>query len=401
MPAELGSLIFVFLSFAALILYDLRAFSFSASILELRPNHRLAKLFSILTNCVLLALIFAMGLPMLLSYLIVYLAVLLELCMIFRGQAVLLLFGSGNFLFHLMDVQMIVAALYVLLFDIPTPEEFFRRYPSSVFLTLLLVTALLEVFRRGVDQAALRLLLKNNGQLLFATTSMSLINIYLLILSVSYGGQAYSALAAVFLLCTGVLLFGAFYTAFQHALRMSVLLEYKAKSHTLEQKLEQSQEDLDAMQEAASTDALTAVHNRRYGLAALDRQLAAGEPGCVCFVDIDQLKSVNDQYGHDEGDQYILRVVRALAEVLSSQDTLARLGGDEFLLILPGRTETEAEPLLERVREKLNTSATCYRSSISYGILALRAEDRLSVSEALRRADAKMYEDKLARREEG
>lgn len=165
MPAELGSLIFVFLSFAALILYDLRAFSFSASILELRPNHRLAKLFSILTNCVLLALIFAMGLPMLLSYLIVYLAVLLELCMMFRGQAVLLLFGSGNFLFHLMDVQMIVAALYVLLFDIPTPEEFFRRYPSSAFLTLLLVTALLEVFRRGVDQAALRLLLKNNGQL--------------------------------------------------------------------------------------------------------------------------------------------------------------------------------------------------------------------------------------------
>lgn len=113
MPTEPGSLIFLFLSFAALILYDLRAFSFSASILQLRPNHRLSKLFSILANCVLLALIFVLGLPMLLSYLILYLVVLLELCMMFQGQAVLLLFGSGNFLFHLMDVQMIAAALYV------------------------------------------------------------------------------------------------------------------------------------------------------------------------------------------------------------------------------------------------------------------------------------------------
>lgn len=399
MPTEPGSLIFLFLSFAALILYDLRAFSFSASILQLRPNHRLSKLFSILANCVLLALIFVLGLPMLLSYLILYLVVLLELCMMFQGQAVLLLFGSGNFLFHLMDVQMIAAALYVLLFDISSPEEFFRRYPSSVFLTLLLVTALLEVFRRGVDQEALRLLLKNSGQLLFVTTSMSLINVYLLILSVSYSGQAYSALAAVFLLCTGVLLFGAFYTALLHALRMSVLLEYKARSHTLEQKLEQSQEDLDAMQEAATTDALTEVHNRRYGLEALDRQLAAGGPGCVCFVDIDRLKSVNDQYGHDEGDQYILRVVRALSEALSGCDTLARLGGDEFLLLLPGRTEAEADTLLEWVREKLNTSATSYRSSISFGVVALQAEERLSAGEALRRADAKMYRDKLSRRE--
>ena len=396
MPTKFVSLLFIFLTFAALILYDLRAFSFSASILELSPNHKLSRLFSILTNCVLLTLVIALGLPMLLSYLIVYLAVLLELCMMFQGQAVLFLFGSGNFLFHLMDVQMIVTALYVLLFDISSPEEFLPRYPSSVFLTLLLVTALLELFRRSVDQEALRLLLKNNGQLLFATTSMTLINVYLLILSVSYGGQAYSTLAAVFLLCTGVLLFGAFYTAFQHALRMSVLLEYKNKSHTLERQLEQSRVDLDAMQAAAFTDTLTEVHNRRYGLEALGCQLAAEEPGCVCFVDIDQLKSVNDRYGHDEGDQYILRVVRALTEVLAGSDTLARLGGDEFLVILPGRTEAEAELLLERVREKLRASATSYRSSISYGVLALRSGERLSVGEALRRADAKMYQDKLS-----
>lgn len=389
------------LNLSALVLYDLRAFSFCGSVLELSPNYRLAKPFSLLVNCALLALVFSLGLPMLLTFLIVYLAIILELCMIFRGRAVLFLFGSGNFLFHLMDVQMIVTALYVLVFGISSPEEFRRRYLSSVFLTLLLVAALLEVFRRSVDGEALRLLLKNDGQLLFATTSMTLINVYLLILSVSYGGQAYSTLGAVFLLCTGVLLFGAFYTSFQHAMRMSVLLEYKTRSHALERELEQSQEDLDAMQAAAFTDALTETRNRRYGMEALDRFLAAAEPGCICFVDIDRLKAVNDRYGHEEGDQYILRVVRTLSECMTGADTLARMGGDEFLLLFPERREAAARRLLECAQDRLSTAATRYRPSISYGVLELGAGERISVGEALRRADADMYAFKLSHREDG
>ncbi len=59
---------------------------------------------------------------------------------------------------------------------------------------------------------------------------MQLINLYLLLLSISYNGQAYTSLTALFLFCTSVLLFGAFYTSFRHAVKMSVMMGYQAKS---------------------------------------------------------------------------------------------------------------------------------------------------------------------------
>ena len=386
------------LTFAALILYDLRAFSFCGAVLEMRAAHRLAGPASLLVNCLLLAAVLWLRLPVLLCFLLVYLTVLLEFCILFRGKILTFLFGGGDFLFHLMDTLMIVTALYVLIYDIDSAEAFLPRFPSALFLSLLLVTVFLEVSRRCMDREAVRLLLRNDGQLLFAITSIMFIDIYLILLSVSYGGQAYSPTAAVFLLCTGVLLFGAFYTALQHALRMSLLLEYRARSRVLEDQLEQSYEHLAAVQTAADTDPLTQVPNRRSGLAALERQLRAGQPGCVCFLDIDHLKEVNDRYGHQEGDRYILRVVQVLGEALPEGDTLARLGGDEFLLLRPGASEADTRRLLERARTRLSAAASRYPSSISYGILGLSAGERATVSEVLSRTDARMYQYKLENR---
>ena len=390
-------LCFVLLDIAALTLYALRVFSFCGNILQMNMKYKFAKPFSLLINNLLLIVVIFWRMPILICYLIVYLAILLQFCLMFQGDIRTFLFGSGNFMFHLMNVQMIVSSIYVLLFGISSVGEFISLFPSSSFITILLVIAILEVFSRMVDLESLRLLLENKGQLMFATTSMMIIDIYLLILSVSYNAVAYSTLTAIFLLFTGFLLFGAFYTSFQHAVRMSMLLEFQKRSSDLERELEQSYEHLDAVQATALTDELTKVRNRRYGMIALSQQLSSNIPGCVCFIDIDNLKAVNDQYGHDEGDHYILRVVQVLKEVLNQSDTLVRLGGDEFLLLRPFQSEVDSIALLERVRRDLSSSASKYYASISYGILELGTESRISVSEVLRQADAKMYSYKVNR----
>ena len=399
MSNQASGILMIVLDYAALLLYNLRAFSFCDSILEMGQNNRMAKPLSLLINCLLLAVIYLLKLPMLLCFVFVYLAMLLQFCMMFQGKPAVYLFGSGTFLFHLMNVQMIVSSIYILLFHITTKEEFFEYYHSAVFLTLLVVVAFLEVFRRTIQQEALRLLLKNHGQLLFVTTSLMLINVYLLILSVFYNSQAYTPMAALFLLCTGVLVFGAFYTSFQHGVRMSVLLEYEIKSRVLEKELKQSYKDLGALRSAAFTDALTDIHNRRYGMEALEGLLKEGRPCCVCFLDIDHLKEVNDRFGHSEGDHYILSAVRALSGALTSSNILARLGGDEFLLLLPGWKKEKAGELLEGVRTALRSSTDQYRASISYGIWELAPDAGLTASEVLQRADRKMYEYKETHRE--
>lgn len=85
----------------------------------------------------------------------------------------------------------------------------------------------------------------------------------------SYNGQAYSTLAATFLLSTSFLLFGLFYTFFLHTVKMSVLLEYEVKSKHLEQQLKDTYKDMETLQSFAFTSTLTMVHNRHYGMEQL------------------------------------------------------------------------------------------------------------------------------------
>lgn len=395
------SFVFPILDFLILILYHTCAFSFCRSLLGAGKGHRLSFFVSLAVNSLVLAASLILQLPILLCYLLAYLSVFLEFSMSFQGTLPVCLFGAGTFLFHVMDVQMILTSIYVLLFSISSAAEFLPYYSSLLFFTLLLILAFLEVFRRAVNQDTLRLLLENSSQLVFVTTSLTLIDVYLLVLSVSYSSQAYSPMAAVFLLCTGILLFGAFYTSFQHAVRMSVLLRYKNKSLRLEQQLRQNDRDMGALRQAAFTDALTAVHNRRYGMQQLELLIRSKQSGCICFIDIDHLKEVNDQFGHEEGDRYILHTVHALTNTLNRSHILARLGGDEFLLLLPELARPQAHSLLEEARKALEESSSQYQASISYGILEVGPHSLLSASEALRQADQLMYEYKVSCREPG
>ncbi len=89
----------------------------------------------------------------------------------------------------------------------------------------------------------------------------------------------------------------------------------------------------------ALIDPLTGLHNRRYGLAHLNRLVAqarkAASPLAVMVVDLDRFKSVNDAFGHAAGDCVLTEVARRLKDNLRDGDMLARIGGEEFLVGLP------------------------------------------------------------------
>jgi diguanylate cyclase (GGDEF)-like protein/PAS domain S-box-containing protein len=152
----------------------------------------------------------------------------------------------------------------------------------------------------------------------------------------------------------------------------------------------------------ATTDILSGAYNRRTGLEILARQmrLAHRQGGrlTVCFADINGLKTVNDGYGHQEGDFLILAVADALREALRESDTLCRLGGDEFLLILPGCDLGQAEQVWSRVEERLARlnaqSGKPYRFASSRGFAGYDGVEPIGVDELVARADLEMYADK-------
>lgn len=158
-------------------------------------------------------------------------------------------------------------------------------------------------------------------------------------------------------------------------------------------------EHLFYLQNAAYTDMLTKLYNRSYAMKILDEWLSENRSFILCFVDIDNLKYVNDRFGHREGDKYILAVAEILSE-FSPEAVLCRIGGDEFMLLAQNWCCKSAEEQMEALRAKLINcniiEGNCYEHSISYGIIEYNGDRDLKVHDLLSIADEKMYEYKRA-----
>ena len=176
-------------------------------------------------------------------------------------------------------------------------------------------------------------------------------------------------------------------------------LRLSAASQTSLQRLNESLRlETRSLAEIARTDPLTGVLNRK-GLAdELMRLVRMGGdaifPLTLVFIDIDHFKRVNDEHGHDVGDQ----VIRGLAELVRSavqrDDLFARWGGEEFLLVFRNTPGTEGAAIAERVRERIATGhwPDGLRVTCSFGVAEWhRGED---LNEGIKRADEAMYRAK-------
>ena len=152
----------------------------------------------------------------------------------------------------------------------------------------------------------------------------------------------------------------------------------------------------------ARMDDLTELMNRRAGKEELARTLesarAAGLPVTVCMYDVNELKEVNDAYGHGEGDRLLQTISRAVRTVLDPQDYAFRLSGDEFIIVFHGSYADEAGRKIERIRQNLNEERQRrdmpYDVGFCCGILEVGPEDAICLPELLVEIDAKMYEQK-------
>lgn len=152
----------------------------------------------------------------------------------------------------------------------------------------------------------------------------------------------------------------------------------------------------------ASQDPLTKVANVSSFYDQMGLLEATASPRfAVLVVDIDDLKLLNDEYGHQIGSDAIRLLARTLESVVRASDCVARFGGDEFVIILKDADRAGAQIVINRVREMLSeevlrgTKDRCL--SVSVGV-ALFGEDGTTSEELLAVADSGMYADKRARK---
>ncbi|WP_317366770.1 diguanylate cyclase [uncultured Tyzzerella sp.] len=154
------------------------------------------------------------------------------------------------------------------------------------------------------------------------------------------------------------------------------------------------------LENMAFKDELTGLFNRRYCLKILYSMLAKKESFSIGMIDMDGLKPVNDNLGHLEGDEYIKFIGREIVTLARDTDVICRIGGDEFIAILPKCKDGILESKLNQLNEILENSDKEYDMSISYGVVYIDEETKLSVEEILEKADEKMYKFKNLRKKE-
>lgn len=186
------------------------------------------------------------------------------------------------------------------------------------------------------------------------------------------------------------------------------LIGQQVERELLLQELQQRNHELATY---ALTDALTALPNRRALEAELPRMWARAQREArhvlLAFVDLDRFKHINDQHGHEAGDQLLQTIARQLLAALRDSDFAARIGGDEFVMVGTGPllAENTALPAAEaELQQRLTVATECQVAlpdsllrypGASVGVVAIRPADT-PPAQALERADAAMYRVKFA-----
>lgn len=161
------------------------------------------------------------------------------------------------------------------------------------------------------------------------------------------------------------------------------------------------------LEKLARIDSLTGCYSRRYGLELLDRQIKLSHrsksPLLLAFLDIDGFKTINDNFGHNEGDKVLRESVELFKSTLREIDIICRMGGDEFLLIFPDSSLKEASLIRERLQKKFSQLnkriKKDYQIKFSMGFSEYLPDKPETLDELIAIADQRMYEEKKKNKE--
>lgn len=177
---------------------------------------------------------------------------------------------------------------------------------------------------------------------------------------------------------------------------------------SLRRELDHTNRRLRDMEDMADTDAMLPIPNRRAFVRELNRMISFAErygaPSTLMFIDLNDMKKINDTYGHEAGDKALFHVARIVTENIRGTDVVGRLGGDEFGVILAQADEAvgaqKAQELADAIHNNpLEIGTETIHMTMAFGTYTFRSGDQ--PDEALDKADKAMYEHKKEIKGEG
>lgn len=266
-----------------------------------------------------------------------------------------------------------------------------------VLLGFLLAGFVFWNVRRPVLFGRLRLILAHPGHQFFLLEIMTGLLLYLYLNLLLYAAPSNNLLLKVWSIKSCIFSVVGLYIATRYTGRICELDDYREKNRQIEQQLEEQQQEEERLKLKTAHDPMTGLYNRYFAEEKMVSLMEKKDGFILCFLDLDGLKRVNDQYGHDEGDRYILTVTKEIQCVCqNSKDLAFRFGGDEFLLLFEELTIGKAVERVKLLNARLSSikeeQGFLYPLSLSYGVVESAGDT--DWRELIRAADQQMYRQK-------
>lgn len=151
------------------------------------------------------------------------------------------------------------------------------------------------------------------------------------------------------------------------------------------------------LQDASMKDEMTGAYNKASGMSLLNKKMTSHDKVIVCFVDMNNLKKVNDLHGHVEGDNAIKLLVDCIKKFLDKDDFVARIGGDEFLVVFPNDTMESAKKKISSSRKALVSAKKNHDVPINFsaGFIDCKKHVGMTIKQMVDKVDKTMYRNKV------
>ncbi len=326
---------------------------------------------------------------------------------IFKQSTTTVLFRALTLALHVIAMRMIIIGTYALSYDITIAQLAENQELRIITTTVLFFITIPYVLIVGIifKKTGFAEVIKKGKSIQFSLVVLSTIFAYCLATTFFlYNLQIDDDKAIILVIKTGVCSLIGFFVCFIYDYMFTILDSHKDKFESLSEALEAGKEEYRKLSDEANIDSFTSLKVRDVAYTRIEHFLSDQEPFYVTFIDMDGLKTVNDTYGHNEGDFYILSVANILKEVYKNA-TIARVGGDEFIIVDKALSPYDAQDKANIAGEKISLisreSMKPYLTSASYGICYVDDYTLYSTADdIIKTADIKMYEHKRRMKKE-
>ncbi len=331
--------------------------------------------------------------------------IFIELRIFYKSDIPSAIFAAMIFSLSLFATRVMITSIYVISSDIPLMEihESFESQMVINIISFLLPIPHILIMSRVITKRMLDVVRTDRQNLMFSNIIMAILFVYLSSINFIYASDSGTEVVEIVLLRVSILVLFTYVLALVYTYIFAALQFSAIKCEQLSHIVAVEERSVRELKETASTDQFTGLKLRSTAEEIVNIYLEQKRNFFVILFDIDGLKMANDEYGHDEGDFYILKVAKTLS-IFFSDDTVSRVGGDEFLVV--GAHDDEYEYIKKSVQcnREITQLQSRYKkpyiTSISYGMVHVGVDNVTNFNDIYSLADHRMYSFKRTNKKE-